>query len=78
MNPIITNRELLRNYRKLRMKLARGEVKKILIKQMDGMVFRFEIETPAQTAFERMVEHIKKHPIKGIKRLEEDLFDERK
>ena len=74
----ITNRELLRNYKSLKARLVKGHIQQILIKERDGTVYEFSIKEKAQTPFERLAEHVRKHPIKGIKRPEEDLFDERK
>ena len=75
MNLTVTNRELLRNYKSLKERLLRGELSEIAIKQSAGAIITLKVEKKAQTAFERMVEQVEKHPLKHLKRPEADLFD---
>lgn len=76
MNLTINNRELLRNYKDIKCKLLQQKVKLVRVEQGDGLTLeiRLKKEKTYQTAFEKSLELIKKHPIK-IKRPEADLFD---
>ncbi|MFA5792736.1 MAG: hypothetical protein WC897_02575 [Candidatus Gracilibacteria bacterium] len=74
MTITVTNRELLRGYKKLKNRLLCGEIKCIVIKQSDGSSLIMKPKEKPQTAFEAMVEQVKKHPI-NIKRPKADLFD---
>ena len=75
MNLTITNRELLRNYKKFRQRLVKGQVQQILIEQKDGTTLKLVVENK-QTPFQRMVEIARKHQL-HVERPKEDLFDER-
>lgn len=71
----VNNRELLRNYKVLKNKLLQRKVDVIRIQQDDGLTLeiRLKKEKTHITAFEKSLQLIKKHPIKGIKRPEADL-----
>jgi hypothetical protein len=77
MNLVITNRELLRNYKALKNKLLQKKVDMIEVKLDEDHMLEIKLRKRkrAKTPFERLLEDIQKHPIKGIKRPEADLFD---
>ena len=78
MNKIttITTRELLRNFRQVKAHLVQGKVKLIEIEQKEGVItIQFNKKKKAKTPFELLLEDIKKHPIKGVKRPTADLYD---
>lgn len=72
---VVTNRELLREYKILKEKLISGEVKEITVPQANGMVLRIEVVAKEETPFQRMVRRVKEKPFKNLNRPEEDLFD---
>lgn len=76
MNLTINNREMLRNYKSLKNRLVKGQIKQILIEQKDGTVLKLIVEKKAKTPFQSLLEHIKRHPVL-VERPQEDLFDER-
>ncbi len=57
-----TNRELLRNYREIKEKLLRGEIKEINIAQREGVWLTMLVKRP-QTSFEELLEMIEEEPI---------------
>ena len=75
---VVTNRELLREYKMLKEKLMSGEVDEIRIPQSNGEVLKVFVvkEAKNETPFQRMVRRIKKKSYPNLKRPEEDLFDD--
>jgi len=73
MKKEVTNRELLRNYKEIKIKLLSGELEEVIVPQKEGSVLKITAEKE-ETPFERMRKAIKKRPITYIKRPEEDLF----
>ncbi len=74
---VVTNRELLREYKTLKEKLMSGEVHEITIPQSNGDVLKVVVvrEFRNETPFQRMVRRVKEKPFKNLNRPEEDLFD---
>lgn len=69
----VSNRDLLRNYKTLKMKLLRGQIAEITVLQPEGRVIKMVVESP-QTMAEKWLKKVKKmHPI-YIERPSEDLF----
>lgn len=68
-----TNRELLRNYKKLKDKLVNGEVNEVIIPQKNGLEMRIRIEKHA-APMEKLLKIIKEKPLKLIVRPNEDIF----
>jgi hypothetical protein len=75
MNIVITNRELLRNYKRLKSRLMNGQIQQILIEQKGGTNLKLTFEK-RKTPFQQLVEMVRENPI-HIERPKEDLFDER-
>lgn len=77
MTITINNRELLRNYKELKNKLLQKKVDVIEVELDEDTLLEIKLKRKkrAKTPFERLCEQIEKHPIKGIKRPEADLFD---
>ena len=73
MNQKVSNRELVRNYSKIRIKLLSGEFEEVLVPQKEGAYIKLCV-IREETPFERLVEKIKKRPVKYVKRPGEDLF----
>lgn len=69
----ITNRELLRQYKMWRNKLMNNEIQEIAVSQSDGSVIKITYERP-MSSFEKIVAKIKKNPMKGLTRPEEDII----
>ncbi len=57
-----TNRELLRNYREMKEKLLRGELKEINICQREGVWLTLLVKRP-KTSFLELLEMIEEKPI---------------
>ena len=73
MEKPITNREFLREYKKWKEKLMKGEVEEIEVKQDDDVTLCIRLKKK-RTPFEIFLEEVKKRPLKGLKRPEEDIF----
>lgn len=73
MNLTVTNRDLLRRYKELKNKLMNGEIKQIIVPQSGNVVIKLSVEKE-KTPTEEFLEMIKKHPIKNVKRPEEDII----
>lgn len=69
----ITNRDLLRNYKMLKMQLHSGEITEVKIPQEDGSILKITLEKP-QTRTALLLEKIRKKPLKHITRPDVDLF----
>ena len=76
MTQVITTRELLRDFKHWRMKLAKGNPDSLEIPIADDNIMKITV-IRKKTPFERLCEKIRKKPI-HITRPKEDLFDERK
>lgn len=74
MNMEVTNRQFLREFKKLKKKLIKGEIDKITINQpKEGVTLKVVVEA-STTPFQRQLLWIKKHGPIHIERPEEDLF----
>jgi len=69
----VNNRQLLRRYKELREKLVSGEVDEIRIPQKNGAILKIVVERKGETLGD-LLKEIRKNPIKGLKRPEEDIF----
>lgn len=69
----VSNRDLLRNYKTLKMKLLRGQIAEITILQPEGKVIKMIAESP-QTVAEKWLKKVKKMAPIYIERPQEDLF----
>ena len=74
MNLTINNRELLRNYKSLKMKLLSGEIDEILIPQGDTKVIKITIEEELSPN-QRFLKMVKEHGPIHITLPEGDIFD---
>lgn len=74
MTYTISNRDLLRNYKALKMKLSSGEVDALHIPQDDGSIIQMTIMQP-KSRTQQLLEMIRKRPLKNIVRPDFDLFD---
>lgn len=73
---LITNRELLRNYRSLKERLLTGELDKIVIEQEGGRDLSIQLEQNVKTGFEWMLAELEENgPLSFLKRPKGDLFD---
>lgn len=77
MNLTINNRELLRNYKSLKDQLLQKKVDVIEVELDEEFLLEIKLKRKkrAKTPFERLLEDIKRDPVKGTKRPEADLFD---
>lgn len=73
MNKVITNRDLLRDYRHLRDTLIRGEIDSISIPQKSGVVIKIVAEK-YESPFLKMKKQVLQNPFINLKRPDEDLF----
>lgn len=69
---VVTNRELLRNYREIKEKLLNGDVKEVVIPQKGSVKLKISVEKQ-KTPYQQLRELIRKHPI-HITRPEEDII----
>lgn len=73
---LITNRELLRNYRSLKERLLTGELDKIVVEQEGGRDLSIQLEQSVKTGFEWMLAELEEGgPLSFLKRPKGDLFD---
>lgn len=72
---IISNRELLREYKVWKEKLLSGEIQEIQIPQKGGEILQISILNK-KTPFEKLCDMIEKKPLPKIERPKFDLFDE--
>lgn len=77
MNLKITNRDLLRNYKKLKEQLLNGEVEEVSVVQKDGFVIKMvvEKEETGMEHFLRMIEERGPVHIKPIDEIDPDFYD---
>ncbi len=73
MNKVITNRDLLRDYRHLRDTLINGEIDSISIPQKSGVVIKIVAEK-LESPFSKMTKRVLANPFLTLKRPEQDLF----
>ena len=74
MNLEVTNREFLREFKKLKKKLIKGEVDQISINQpKEGVILDVVVRVPT-THLQRFLQKVKTHGPIHIVRPEEDLF----
>ncbi len=73
MNLTVTNRDLLRKYKELKNKLMNGEIEHIIVPQSGNVVIKLSVEKK-KTPMMELLEMIKKRPLKGLKRPEEDII----
>lgn len=68
-----TNRDLLRNYKRLKEKLINGDADEIVILQKKNIVIKMVVEKKL-TPFQQLVEMVKRKPILNVKRPDRDIF----
>lgn len=68
-----TNRDLLRNYKKLKDKLMNGEVEEVIVLQGKDVVIKLVVQRKL-TPFQQLVEMVRKKPILNVERTEQDIF----
>lgn len=73
MNLIVTNRELLREFKELKGRLINGDIEEILIPQDDNSTIRISL-VQKRTPFLELLDKIRKKPFKNLQRPEMDLF----
>ena len=74
MNITINNRELLRNYRALKIKLLSGEVQEVRVPQDGRKIIKLTVEEDMSPTA-KLLEMIKKNGPINISRPEGDIFD---
>lgn len=73
MNLIVTNRELLRGFKKLKSRFINGDIEEILIPQDGNSTVRISL-IQKKTPFLELLDKISNKPMKTLKRPEMDLF----
>jgi len=73
METIITNRMLLRDFKKIKTDLLSGKTMVVVVPQSKVTDLEIRIRQK-QTPFQSFLEKVKKNPMRGIVRPEEDIF----
>lgn len=73
MTLTVSNRDLLRKFKKLRDGLLSGEIEEVVVPQKNGFFIRLSTEKEL-TPMEKLLKMVKEKPLKGIKRPKEDIF----
>lgn len=68
-----TNRDLLRNFKKLKEKLLSGSLDEVVVVQKGGMVIRIYADKKL-SPFQELLKLVEKKPLKGLKRPREDII----